>query len=162
MVGGRRGWPGDSRSPLTSPASGSWTLLQPPSQRVGSSIPGRATPGPESPPSPPRVLPSEPRPRSATGVRGGAPHSLPGPRRRDRGHQGHLHPPEDPQVSPWVPSAECGGVLSSPLGAFKGEELLYFLCLYSSLWLLPLLQKALTRLWSCPCCLSLDYFFFLY
>ena len=60
MVGGRRGWPGDSRSPLTSPASGSRTLLQPPSQRVGSSIPGRATPGPESPPSPPRVLPSEP------------------------------------------------------------------------------------------------------
>ena len=116
VVGGGRGWPGDTRSPLTSPASGSWTLLQPPSQRVGSSAPGRATPGPESPPSPPRVLPSEPRPGSPAGIRGGAPHPLPGPRRCDRGHQGHLHPPEDPQVRPRAPGVECSRGRSSPPG----------------------------------------------
>lgn len=60
MFGGRRGWPEDTRSPLTSPASGSWTLLQPSSQRVGSSVPGRATPDPESPQALPGPCPQSP------------------------------------------------------------------------------------------------------
>lgn len=58
-----------------------------------------------------RALPSA-TPLSPAGVRGRASHPVPGPRWRDRGHQRHLHPLEDPQVmasaSPGAGRAGCG------------------------------------------------------
>lgn len=62
--------------------------------------------------------PQTPHLLSSAGIPGGASHPLPGPRRRDRGHQGHLHPLENPQVRPSGASAGCRvvGALSPHLG----------------------------------------------